>query len=101
MIVKRELTRCSIEDRPASTVSISYDDLTGAIASVEVLAQVERVRMIVTHLLQPLLNATVIFTPGLLTVFAVPAGYTFSPTTGKASGGKLPNAEISIFWEAV
>jgi len=99
-IVKREITRCSIEGEAASTVSINYDDLTNAVVSIEVLTQGRGVRLVVNHLTVPALNFVSNVANNVLTTITVATGFTFTPTVGKSTGGTMPSAEIAVFWES-
>jgi hypothetical protein len=97
-LIKRELTRCSREAAPESIVSVWYDDLTGAMGSVEVTTQAEAVRVKLTHLVQPLLNQELVFLANATTRVSVPVGYIFLPTALKTLGGTLQTASIICSW---
>lgn len=98
-LVKRELTRCSIGGDSASTVSVNYEDLTGAVTSIEVQTQASAVRLLLTHLTLPALNVVSAIVANTLSVIPLGAGYLFSPTAGKTTSGSFPGAEIQVFWE--
>lgn len=98
-IIKREWTRCSRQDSAASVVSVWYDNLTGAVDSVEVAAQAEAVRVQLTHLVQPLLNQETVFADSAVTRTIAPLGYVFLPSV-KIAGGSLQTASIACFWPA-
>ena len=92
-IIKRELTRCSRGAAAESIVSVWYDNITGAMDSVEVAAQGEAVRIKLAHLVQPLLNRELVFVANTTTRVSVPVGYVFLPSV-KLLGGSLQTASI-------
>lgn len=98
-LIKRELTRCSIGGDAASTVSVNYESLTGAVTSVEVQTQASAVRLLLTHLTLPALNVISAIAANTLSVIPLGVGYLFSPTDGKDTAGSFPGAEIQVFWE--
>lgn len=97
-LVKRTLAQGSIGAGATSVVSVNYDDLTGAAASIEVQAQDKNVRLVVKHLTLPALNTTAAISVSALNVVALPVGYTFTPGAF-AIGGIFPGAEYTVFWE--